>query len=50
MVSLGYEPDRYKLLAFTLSAALAGLAGGLYPLVLGMASLVHWANSGLALL
>jgi len=26
-VSLGYEADRYKLLAFVLSAALAGLAG-----------------------
>ena len=27
-ISLGYDVDRYKLLAFVLSAALAGLAGG----------------------
>ena len=26
-ISLGYDVDRYKLLAFVLSAALAGLAG-----------------------
>ncbi|MFD0667743.1 branched-chain amino acid ABC transporter permease [Ramlibacter sp. MAHUQ-53] len=47
-VSLGYEVDRYKLLAFVLSAALAGLAGSLKTLVLGFASLsdVHWSMSG----
>ena len=28
-ISLGYEVDRYKLLAFVLSAALAGLAGSM---------------------
>ena len=47
-VSLGYEVDRYKLLAFVLSAALAGLAGGLKTLVMGFATLtdVHWSMSG----
>jgi branched-chain amino acid transport system permease protein len=38
-VSLGYDVDRYKLLAFVLSAALAGLAGSLKALTLGLASL-----------
>ena len=47
-VSLGYAVDRYKLLAFVLSAALAGLAGSLKTVVLGFASLsdVHWQTSG----
>jgi branched-chain amino acid transport system permease protein len=47
-LSLGYDVDRYKLLAFVLSAALAGLAGGTKTLVLGFATLtdVHWATSG----
>jgi branched-chain amino acid transport system permease protein len=47
-VSLGYHVDRYKLLAFVLSAALAGLAGSLKTLVLGFATLtdVHWSLSG----
>jgi branched-chain amino acid transport system permease protein len=47
-VSLGYEVDRYKLLAFILSAALAGLAGSLKTVVMGFASLtdVHWSMSG----
>jgi branched-chain amino acid transport system permease protein len=47
-VSLGYEVDRYKLLAFVLSAALAGLAGALKTLVMGFATLtdVHWSMSG----
>lgn len=47
-VSLGYEVDRYKLLAFVLSAALAGLAGGLKTIVMGFATLsdVHWSMSG----
>jgi branched-chain amino acid transport system permease protein len=47
-VSLGYEVDRYKLLAFVLSAALAGLAGSLKTLVMGFATLsdVHWQMSG----
>jgi branched-chain amino acid transport system permease protein len=47
-VSLGYEIDRYKLVAFVLSATLAGLAGSLKALVLGFATLsdVVQANSG----
>ncbi|MCC7548196.1 MAG: branched-chain amino acid ABC transporter permease [Burkholderiales bacterium] len=47
-LSLGYEVDRYKLLAFVLSAAIAGLAGSTKTLVLGFATLtdVHWATSG----
>jgi len=38
-VSLGYDVDRYKLLAFVLSASLAGLAGSLKALVLGFTTL-----------
>ncbi|MEO7939613.1 MAG: branched-chain amino acid ABC transporter permease, partial [Burkholderiaceae bacterium] len=47
-ISLGYQVDRYKLLAFVLSAALSGLAGSLKTLVMGFASLsdVHWSMSG----
>jgi len=47
-VSLGYHVDRYKLLAFVLSATLAGLAGGTKSLVFQLASLtdVHWTMSG----
>ena len=47
-VSLGYDTDRYKLLAFVLSAALAGLAGGTKAIVFQLASLtdVHWTMSG----
>jgi branched-chain amino acid transport system permease protein len=46
--SLGYDVDKYKLLAFVLSAALAGLAGSLKTLVMGFASLtdVTWQMSG----
>lgn len=46
--SLGYDTNRFKLLAFVLSAALAGLAGALKTLVLGFATLsdVHWSASG----
>ncbi|MBR2817546.1 MAG: branched-chain amino acid ABC transporter permease [Reyranella sp.] len=46
--SLGYSVSHYKLLAFTLSAAVAGLAGGLKVLVVGVASLtdVHWHANG----
>jgi branched-chain amino acid transport system permease protein len=51
-ISLGYDVDRYKLIAFTLSAALAGLGGGLKSLVLQLASLgdVFWHMSGEAVL
>src|SRR6202049_1608035 len=47
-VSLGYEINRYKLVAFVLSATLSGLAGSLKALVLGFATLsdVLQANSG----
>jgi branched-chain amino acid transport system permease protein len=47
-VSLGYDINRYRLVAFVLSAALAGLAGSLKALVLGFATLsdVQQANSG----
>lgn len=47
-ISLGYQVDRYKLLAFVLSAALSGLAGALKTLVMGFATLegAHWAMSG----
>lgn len=47
-VSLGYDVDRYKLLAFVLSASLAGLAGSLKTLVMKFATLtdVHWSMSG----
>ena len=47
-VSLGYDVERYKLLAFVLSTALSGLAGSLKSVVLGFASLTdaHWALSG----
>lgn len=51
-ISLGYDVDRYKLLAFVLSAALAGLAGASKTLVLGFETLtdVHWSMSGLVVL
>ena len=47
-ISLGYDTDRYKLLAFVLSAALAGLAGSTKAIVFQLASLtdVHWSMSG----
>jgi branched-chain amino acid transport system permease protein len=51
-ISLGYDVDRYKLMAFVLSAALAGLAGATKTLVLGFETLtdVHWSMSGLVIL
>jgi branched-chain amino acid transport system permease protein len=47
-LSLGYDINRYKLLAFVLSAALAGVAGSLKALVLGFATLsdVQQSTSG----
>jgi len=47
-ISLGYKVDRYKMVAFVLSAALAGLAGSTKAIVFQLASLtdVHWAMSG----
>jgi branched-chain amino acid transport system permease protein len=47
-ISLGYKADRYKVLAFVLSASLAALAGGTKAIVFQLASLtdVHWGMSG----
>ncbi|GAA6168660.1 branched-chain amino acid ABC transporter permease [Sessilibacter corallicola] len=47
-ISLGYEVNRYKWVAFIISAALASLAGSTKALVFNLASLtdVHWHMSG----
>ncbi len=47
-ISLGYDTDRYKLLAFVLSGTIAGLAGATKAIVFQLASLtdVHWSMSG----
>jgi branched-chain amino acid transport system permease protein len=47
-ISLGYKTDRYKLIAFVLSATLAGVAGSTKAIVFQLASLtdVHWSMSG----
>ncbi|HXC38463.1 MAG TPA: branched-chain amino acid ABC transporter permease [Burkholderiales bacterium] len=47
-ISLGYAVNRYKLLAFVLSTAIAGLGGSMKTMVLGFATLsdVHWSLSG----
>ncbi|MBL3558593.1 branched-chain amino acid ABC transporter permease [Marinobacter sp. JB05H06] len=47
-VSLGYNVDRYKVIAFVISAGLAGLAGSLKTVVFQLASLndAHWHMSG----
>jgi branched-chain amino acid transport system permease protein len=47
-VSLGYKTDRYKLVAFVLSATFAGVAGATKALVFQLASLtdVDWPMSG----
>jgi branched-chain amino acid transport system permease protein len=47
-ISLGYKTDRYKLLAFVLSATFAGVAGATKALVFQLASLtdVDWPMSG----
>ena len=51
-ISLGYRTERYKLMAFVLSATLAGLAGATKAIVFQLASLtdVHWSMSGEAVL
>ena len=51
-VSLGYDVDRFKLLAFVLSAAIAGLAGATKTLVFVSATLsdATWQMSGLVIL
>ena len=47
-ISLGYKVDRFKLMAFVISAAMAGLAGATKSLVFQLASLtdVSWHTSG----
>ena len=47
-LSLGYDTDRFKLIAFVLSGTVAGMAGGTKALVFQLASLtdVHWTMSG----
>jgi branched-chain amino acid transport system permease protein len=47
-ISLGYATNRYKLMVFTMSATLAGLAGATKAIVFQLASLtdVHWTMSG----
>jgi len=47
-VSVGFDPNVYKLIMFVLSAGLAGLAGATKSLVFQLASLtdVHWTMSG----
>jgi branched-chain amino acid transport system permease protein len=47
-ISLGYDVNRYKLICFALSSALAGLAGSVKAIVFQLASLndVHWTMSG----
>ena len=51
-ISLGYRVDHFKLLAFVLSGALAGLAGSLQALMMGFETLsdAHWTMSGLVIL
>lgn len=46
--ALGYPAEHYKLVIFTISAFLSGLAGGLYAVNHGFASLqeVYWTTSG----
>jgi len=48
--ALGYPVDRYKVLVFVVSAFLAGIAGGVYAIGHGFASLqeVYWTTSGKA--
>jgi branched-chain amino acid transport system permease protein len=50
--ALGYNVERYKVLAFVLSAGLSGVAGGLFTISHGFASLqeVAWQTSGLVVL
>jgi len=51
-LSLGYDVDRYKLLAFVISAGLSGMAGSMKALVFQSATLsdVHWHRSGAVIL
>ena len=51
-ISLGYDTARFKLVAFVLSAALAGLAGGTKTIVFQVTSPadIHWLISGFVIL
>jgi branched-chain amino acid transport system permease protein len=46
--ALGYDVERYKIMVFVLSAGLAGLAGGVFSISHGFASLqeLNWTTSG----
>ena len=46
--ALGFDVERYKIMAFVLSAGLAGLAGGVFSISHGFASLQElvWTTSG----
>ncbi len=46
--ALGYDVERYKIIVFVLSAGLAGLAGGVFSISHGFASLqeLNWTTSG----
>lgn len=46
--ALGYDVEKYKVIAFVLSAGLAGLAGGVFAISHGFVALpdVHWTTSG----
>ena len=46
--ALGYDVERYKVIAFVLSAGLAGLAGGVFAISHGFVALpeLHWTTSG----
>ncbi len=48
MLAIGYPTRAYKLLSFTIAAALAGLAGGLYAIFNGFisADALYWTASG----
>jgi len=47
-MSVGYNVDRFRLIAFVISGCFSGLAGGLYALMLNMVPLgaLHWTTSG----
>lgn len=47
---IGYDVERYKLLAFIIAGGVAGLAGGLYAISFRYTNLVffHWTTSGVA--
>lgn len=52
MRSIGYPVQRFKLISFTISGALAGVGGALYALFNGYVSsdILHWQLSGDAML